>query len=684
MKTLLALLTRAATVWTAVAQDTSASPLTPEQLEALRATALEAAGGPQPTAQTPGTVAAPPAVPAPAVATAAAAPEPQQIIIPKGEINFPAADIAMVLDVYAEMVDRTILRPASLPATAITLKTQTDLTKHELIMALDAVLALNGISMINVGDKFVKAVPEAQAGQAGAPVSPADAASLPDLGQYLTHVVQLRHVKVSEAIPALQPFAKIPNSVLAIESVNMIVLRDFTENVKRMLEMIERIDVAVESDYVSEVIPIKFALAGEIASALNSLSTGGGSTTVGGSSSSGGLSSGSRSSRGSMGNRMSSRPGSGAGYGYPGGNTGYLPQQVAPGVPAAGSSFTDRLRTIINKASTEGDLEILGQTRIIADERTNSLLIFAGKKDMAMIKDIISKLDVVLAQVLIEALIIEVGLGNNLQWGVSYLSTGKETGNWTSAGGVFNNVNFIDPDRIRSTTNLLGGFSYFAKYNDDLLVAITAAAQDNNVSVLSRPRVQTSHAVEANLFVGETRPYPTGSSFGGVYGGFSSIQQQRIGIELNVLPLINPDGLVVMDISQNIQSVGGEVKIENVGDVPITQDRSANAMVAVKSGETIVLGGFISADKSYSDSGVPFLKDIPGLGLLFRAQSNKKARRELMIFIKPTVLETPEIAARVALEEKNKMPGVLGAEKELTKDYEEAMRKVGGDQAPKE
>jgi general secretion pathway protein D len=121
-----------------------------------------------------------------------------------------------------------------------------------------------------------------------------------------------------------------------------------------------------------------------------------------------------------------------------------------------------------------------------------------------------------------------------------------------------------------------------------------------------------------------------------------------------------------------------------VGDVPITQDRSANAMVAVKSGETIVLGGFISADKSYSDSGVPFLKDIPGLGLLFRAQSNKKARRELMIFIKPTVLETPEIAARVALEEKNKMPGVLGAEKELTKDYEEAMRKVGGDQAPKE
>jgi len=146
-----------------------------------------------------------------------------------------------------------------------------------------------------------------------------------------------------------------------------------------------------------------------------------------------------------------------------------------------------------------------------------------------------------------------------------------------------------------------------------------------------------------------------------------------------VLPLINPDGLVVMDIAQLVESFGGNVFIQNVGDVPRTLRREANAKVAVKSGETIVLGGFISADKSSGTSGVPFLKDIPGLGLLFRAQSESNSRRELMIFIKPTVLPTPEIAAKVALEEKNKMPGVLGAEKELTKDYNEAMRKVGKD-----
>ena len=360
----------------------------------------------------------------------------------------------------------------------------------------------------------------------------------------------------------------------------------------------------------------------------------------------------------------------------------YAPQQTTttmqqPGAASTGNTFTDRLRSIIKKASVSGDLEILGQTRIIADERTNSLLIFAGKQDMAMIKDIISKLDVVLAQVLIEALVIEVSLDDNFEYGISYLQTGKEFNkDWTGAGGVFNNVNVIDPKAIALSTNLLGGFSYYAKYQDDFLVAVTAAASDDKVSVLSRPRVQTSHAVEATLFVGETRPYPTGSSYGGVYGGYSSIQQLNIGITLTVLPLINPDGLVVMDIAQLVESFGGNVFIQNVGEVPRTLRREANAKVAVKSGETIVLGGFISADMSASESGVPFLKDIPGLGLLFRAQSERNSRRELMIFIRPTVLETPEIAARVAMEEKNKMPGVLGAERELTKSYDKAMRKV--------
>ncbi len=98
----------------------------------------------------------------------------------------------------------------------------------------------------------------------------------------MTHVVQLKYAKPSEMVPVLQPFVKIPNAILPIDGSQMLVLRDYTENVKRMLELIKEMDVAVPSEFVSEVIPIKYAQASEIANALNSLSTGGGGASIGG------------------------------------------------------------------------------------------------------------------------------------------------------------------------------------------------------------------------------------------------------------------------------------------------------------------------------------------------------------------------------------------------------------------
>jgi general secretion pathway protein D len=224
--------------------------------------------------------------------------------------------------------------------------------------------------------------------------------------------------------------------------------------------------------------------------------------------------------------------------------------------------------------------------------------------------------------------------------------------------------------------NIPGGFSYVARFNDDLAVTATAVAGDSRVNVLSRPRVQTSHAVEANLFVGQTRPYPTGSSYGGIYGGYNSIQQLQIGITLSVLPLINPDGLVVMDIRQRTQNIGDEVLIQNVGLVPSTIDREANAKVAVRDRETVVLGGFISSDRRKSASGVPILKDIPVLGNLFRGTSKKDQRVELMILIRPTVLPTPHDAALIVAEEKRTMTGVATAERDFEKEERKLQKKA--------
>src|SRR5207248_65048 len=263
----------------------------------------------------------------------------------------------------------------------------------------------------------------------------------------------------------------------------------------------------------------------------------------------------------------------------------------------------------------------------------------------------------------------------------------KTSGKFQGAGAVNNGQGFNLQNFTGLGTNAaaaagpVSGFSYVGHWGNDFDVAMDAIASNDRINVLSRPRIQTSHAVEANLFVGETQPYITGTYNYG-YGGAPSSQysQLQIGITLSVLPLINQDGLVVMDIRQKIQSIGGSTIIDG-NDIPITIDREANAKVAVRDGETVMLGGFISTDRSKSASGVPVLKDIPILGNFFRSTSKNLSRKELMVLIRPTVLPTPQIAALVAKDEKAKLPGISAAEREANRDERRQIKSLKADEA---
>lgn len=652
-------------------------------------------------------------------------------LFPPGMLVLNEADVVQVLDIYGDMTGRTVLRPSSLPQVKISIDTKTVLTRQEAVHALDSILSMNGISMIPQGEKFIKAIPLQEAIQSGQKFNTTVYDNLPESGTPIVQIVKLKNTIPRDVAQVLGQFAKNPSGILALDDSGIVILRDNAENVKRMMEVLEQVDVVPMREVEPVVIPIKYALASDIAQVLSSLTEGGKTTTVGGQQSGGGLSGGgmggggfgggSSFNRGGIGG--SSYGGSYGGYGgggYGGGYGGYggggyygrqmegmpaalmeaqarneaaayYPRQMAGTPTATGNragtgDFSNRLRNIVNQATSGGggggkdDITVLGQTSIIADERTNSLLIFAAKSDIPMIKDIVEKLDVVLPQVLIEGIIMEVSLSDNFEFGVSWLDRHSRIGNLKQQGASINGPALQAPGSLRnpfSATNILGnlnGFNWFGTYDDDFDVAVRAAATDSRVNLLSRPRVQTSHAVVANLFVGETRPYPTGSYFGGVSGGYSSIQQLQIGITLSVLPLINEDGLVVMDIRQRIQNVGEQVPIENVGLVPTTVDREANAKVAVHDRETIMLGGFISQDLNKSKSGVPFLKDIPLIGALFRSQNSGNKKVELVIMIRPTVLKTPTDAVAVVSQEKNLMPGILKAERDFTKDQEQQMQ----------
>lgn len=571
------------------------------------------------------------------------------------QVNFEDSPLETALKFYAEkLTGRILLRQATIPGAPQSIHLVFDnLTKKEAIEAFNAVFAMEGLAMLPVGEKFLKVVPTNQAAGAGTQFDERTSAIMTETGQFVRKIIQLQHADVAEVAQILAPFASTQaggNAVTALESNQILVLQDYSANVKRMLELVEKVDVDVPMDVEIELIPIKYALAGDIGQVIGSLSANGSVTPTGSSSS--GLN-----SRGLSGSntRGSTRTR----------NTNTLQNNsstAANSTSAAAnrSSFQSRLRGIVNRAA-QGDIQVLGDAKIIPDEDSNTILVFANKKDMEMIKMIIDKLDVVRPQVLIEAVIMEVTLGDELDLGISAIQK-DQTGNWQGVLGSSAGAS-APGDTIPNLgiNNLSEGLTYFGG-TDDFSVAVSAIARNNEAHILQRPRIQTFHAKEASLFVGEMRPFVTSRYFGSTVSSASSqVSRERIGVELNVLPLINPDGLVVMEIEQIIEAVGGTVQIDG-NDVPITTERTAMSSVAVKDGEVVILGGMISDEISESEAGVPFLKDIPLLGRLFKSTNDTKRRVELVILIKPTLLPTPEIASRTAVEEVDKMLGVKQAE----------------------
>lgn len=169
-------------------------------------------------------------------------PSPRHATIPAGMINFEEADLLQVLNYYHELSKRTVVRPSTRPQVKITLRSARPATTITALQLLDTALAQNGIVMIPQGTDIVKAVPAAAAPVEAVPICDLAANELPDSQSYVCYVVQLKERLPRDLAQALQPFAKTPNSILGIDSAGLLVLRDYSVNVKRMLQVLEKIE----------------------------------------------------------------------------------------------------------------------------------------------------------------------------------------------------------------------------------------------------------------------------------------------------------------------------------------------------------------------------------------------------------------------------------------------------------
>jgi len=335
--------------------------------------------------------------------------------------------------------------------------------------------------------------------------------------------------------------------------------------------------------------------------------------------------------------RTGGGPGGGRGNGM-----GDMPSRGSGGGRSSGASF-----------------QLGDAIRVVSDDYNNALLVYASSYEYGKIERILQKLDVVATQVLIEASIVEVSLTDDLQYGLE----------WTFQNGIGNNyqgagaLNLLDG----AIGPVAPGFSYTITNNASAVRAVVnALAQESLVNVISTPSVLVLDNHTAAIHVGDQQPIQSRQSV--TDGGVSqtSIEYKDTGVKLEVTPSVNDGGLVTLDVSQSVTDVG---PVDTATQQRSFLERNVSSRIAVRSGESVVLGGLIRDNTTQGKSGIPLLMDIPLLGSLFSTTTKVSGRTELLIFITPRVLEgdaemqaiTREMRARMrGLKDFEDLPGALG------------------------
>jgi general secretion pathway protein D len=269
---------------------------------------------------------------------------------------------------------------------------------------------------------------------------------------------------------------------------------------------------------------------------------------------------------------------------------------------------------------------------VVNDDRSNSVVVFGTSDDIRLVRELVDKLDIVLAQVRIEVVIAEVTLDDNHESGISALGLVVDGDKLVGFSGFYGDaLSITNGAIIRPGTS--GRMDLAAE------IAIGTTPRTRNNSIITVPAIVTSHGKQAKVFSGESRPVVTGilQSPGGV-GGIaqsSQVTQLEIGTTLTVTPFIGIDGSVQLDLVQAVEDVTGEVQVDQNTQYIIGKRETTNYVTA-KSGEIIVLGGF-RKDSNIKER--DRLGPIPILGDIFGPRRRSKNRSELIFFLRPTVLQ---------------------------------------------
>ncbi len=581
-----------------------------------------------------------------------------------GDLFLVDETIDQVLDVLAAISGKKVLAAANMPQVFVNFDSQGPMSKVEAISAIETLLNLNGVSIADMGDGFLRAVPNQIIKQKSPPVIYHSAALLPPSEKVYKKLFKVQYMNweevtgvannmitqgvgvvelfptsnsllITDSLINLQQFEslleqldtptqqalivkkltyieantlkqildeQLPNtairgvySITADERANQIVIITDPNNRDLFASLIRTYDVDARPLTDSKVINLMHADAKEVATLLEGIISG----------------------QQSLSDEFPKPE-------IQNGNETALP------TPA---------RSSLNTNEPQGKtLQFSEYVAVIADERTNSIVVYGTDTDIEYVEKILLQIDVVLAQVRIDVVITEVTLTNDETRGIERFG-----------------ISYDENDEIRFSLNQDSElpFSLEGSVTELLLNSLTVteftlenvfntAKTDSNVTVLSAPTLVTTHNKEAVINAGESRPVITATNTDSTgLNTRSQIQFRDIGIQLKVKPLIGNNGIIQLEIEQTVESVVDEVLIDG-NSQPVIGKREAISYLTVSNGDMVVLGGLQEKTIRKVGGKMVFFGDIPWLGdWLFSSKRDREINRELIIFLKPTVFLSP-------------------------------------------
>ena len=565
-----------------------------------------------------------------------------------GTLNLKNADIREVVTQISAITGKSfIIDPRVKGNVTVVSNTKMDSdTTYELFLS---VLRVHGYAAVPSGN-VIRIVQQVLAKQSGNPGDFSDNTSSEEL---VTQVISVRNTASAELVKILRPLIPQYGHIAGLTSPNALIISDHASNIARLAEIVNRIDVAETS--TTEIVQLKEAWVEDMVALLEQLAP----EQIG---------------KGAKGpNKItlvaSERTNSIVIKGDPGSISRVVALIQQLDIPAnrAGTiqvvrlahSDAAELATILKELiSQNGKGDKPGQdiaTSIQADEALNALVIKADPSTMAELKDIIAKLDVRRLQVLIEAVIVEVTTTFNRKLGTEFsvVDAGSNVPLISTTNtNISNLVNSIATAAAGGATALpsldsnVVGAGRLSETGSNFALLISALATNNNVDLLSTPSITTMDNEEAKIFVGQNVPFRTGSTTTGSNGTtnpFTTIQRQEVGLTLDVTPHVHDGSLIRLEISQEVSEVVENQNIGSAGSADlITSTSTIDTTVLADNNEIIILGGLIRNNTTGTENKVPFLGDIPVLGRLFKSTTTGTEKKNLMIFLRPTVLNSVE------------------------------------------